>query len=160
MTPSTLEKELEFENNLNSNNQLIEVKEKKEKEEIKEIKEYFEPKMIDVCKKGKKKRHSVEVIESKKVNKTFQKSNSFVLKPNSKYMNINNIMDDPNAKQINSFQFSKSKTVKENEAFNTINFYSNFHNLQGHLETVRETISEVSNSKIESKKSVIKQLYK
>ena len=155
-----MKKELEFENNLNSNNQLIEVNVKKEKDDIKEIKEYFDPKIFDICKKGKKKRFSMDAIESKKENKTFQKSNSLVLKPNSKYMKINNIMNESSENQIKSFQFSKSKTVQENEAFNTINFYSNFHNLHGHLETVRETISEVSNSRIESKKSVIKQLHK
>ena len=71
-----------------------------------------------------------------------------VLKPSA---NIYNIKDNFNIIQeqpINTFQFSKSKSLRVTNNVNRNNFYLN---LQGHLETVIETISEVSNSKRGSK---------
>ena len=73
------------------------------------------------------------------------KSNSMVLKPSA---NINIIKANFNIVQeqpINTFQFSKSKSLRVKNDFNRNNL--NLNNLQGHLETVIETISEVSNSK-------------
>ena len=73
------------------------------------------------------------------------KSNSMVLKPianiNIIKANFNIVQEQP----INTFQFSKSKSLRVKNDFNRNNL--NLNNLQGHLETVIETISEVSNSK-------------
>ena len=83
------------------------------------------------------------------INKKFNKSNSMVLKPSE---NIYNIKDNTNIfeeQPLYNFQFSKSKSLKVSNEFNRNNF--NLTNLQGHLETVIETISEVSYSKKGSK---------
>jgi len=83
------------------------------------------------------------------INKTFNKSNSLVLKPSA---NIYNIKDNINIFQeqpINTFKFSKSKSLQVTNEINRNNL--NLTNLQGHLETVIETISEVSYSKKGSK---------
>jgi hypothetical protein len=83
--------------------------------------------------------------DSEKVNIIYMKSNSMVLKPvaniNIIKANFNIIQEQPS----NTFQFSKAKSQKVKNDFNQNNL--NLNNLQGHLETVIETISEVSNSK-------------
>ena len=86
-----------------------------------------------------------------KVNKTLLKSNSLVLKPKANIFNINDNFNIIQEQQINDFKFSKSKSMKEKNLISTNNSIYHFNNLQGHLETVLETISEVSNSKKESK---------
>ena len=85
---------------------------------------------------------------SEKINKTFVKSNSMVLKPSANIYNIKDNFNIIKEQPINSFQFSKSKSLRVTNNVNRNNFNLN---LQGHLETVIETISEVSNSKIGSK---------
>jgi len=83
--------------------------------------------------------------DSEKVNIIYMKSNSMVLKPvaniNIIKANFNIIQEQPS----NTFQFSKAKSQKVKNDYNRNNL--NLNNLQGHLETVIETISEVSNSK-------------
>ena len=66
-------------------------------------------------------------------------------------LNINNNYEDLNENNIG--KLPKSKTVSKNEAFKNSNILSNFPNLHGPLETVIED-SEISNSKIESKKNL------
>ena len=116
-----------------------------------EIKDNLEKKNDLLLEKDNKSANYEEQNNSEKINKTFVKSNSMVLKPSA---NIYNIKDNFNIIQeqpINTFQFSKSKSLKVTNALNRNNYYLNITNLQGHLETVIETISEVSNSRIGSK---------
>ena len=85
------------------------------------------------------------------INKAFNKSNSMVLKPSENIYNIKDnihILEEP---PLNNFQFSKSKSLRVTNEFNRNDFNINITNLQGHLETVIETISEVSYSKKGSK---------
>ena len=116
-----------------------------------EIKDNLEKKNDLLLEKDNKSANYEEQNNSEKINKTFVKSNSMVLKPSA---NIYNIKDNFNIIQeqpINTFQFSKSKSLKVTNNLNRNNYYLNITNLQGHLETVIETISEVSNSRIGSK---------
>ena len=116
-----------------------------------EIKDNLEKKNDLLLEKDNKSANYEEQNNSEKINKTFVKSNSMVLKPSA---NIYNIKDNFNIIQeqpINTFQFSKSKSLKVINDLNRNNYYLNITNLQGHLETVIETISEVSNSRIGSK---------
>ena len=116
-----------------------------------EIKDNLEKKNDLLLEKDNKSANYEEQNNSEKLNKTFVKSNSMVLKPSA---NIYNIKDNFNIIQeqpINTFQFSKSKSLKVTNDLNRNNYYLNITNLQGHLETVIETISEVSNSRIGSK---------
>ena len=116
-----------------------------------EIKVNLEKKNDLLLGKDNKSANYEEQNNSEKINKTFVKSNSMVLKPSA---NIYNIKDNFNIIQeqpINTFQFSKSKSLKVTNDLNRNNYYLNITNLQGHLETVIETISEVSNSRIGSK---------
>ena len=116
-----------------------------------EIKDNLENKNDLLLEKDNKSANYEEQNNSEKINKTFVKSNSMVLKPSA---NIYNIKDNFNIIQeqpINTFQFSKSKSLKVTNDLNRNNYYLNITNLQGHLETVIETISEVSNSRIGSK---------
>ena len=116
-----------------------------------EIKDNLEKKNDLLLEKDNKSANYEEQNNSEKINKTFVKSNSMVLKPSA---NIYNIKDNFNIIQeqpINTFQFSKSKSLKVTNDLNRNNYYLNITNLQGHLETVIETISEVSNSRIGSK---------
>ena len=116
-----------------------------------EIKDNLEKKNDLLLEKDNKSANYEEQNNTEKINKTFVKSNSMVLKPSA---NIYNIKDNFNIIQeqpINTFQFSKSKSLKVTNDLNRNNYYLNITNLQGHLETVIETISEVSNSRIGSK---------
>ena len=116
-----------------------------------EIKDNLEKKNDLLLEKDNKSANYEEQNNTEKINKTFVKSNSMVLKPSA---NIYNIKDNFNIIQeqpINTFQFSKSKSLKVTNGLNRNNYYLNITNLQGHLETVIETISEVSNSRIGSK---------
>ena len=116
-----------------------------------EIKDNLEKKNDLLLEKDNKSANYEEQNNSEKINKTFVKSNSMILKPSA---NIYNIKDNFNIIQeqpINTFQFSKSKSLKVTNDLNRNNYYLNITNLQGHLETVIETISEVSNSRIGSK---------
>ena len=116
-----------------------------------EIKDNLEKKNDLLLEKDNKSANYEEQNNSEKINKTFVKSNSMILKPSA---NIYNIKDNFNIIQeqpINTFQFSKSKSLKVINDLNRNNYYLNITNLQGHLETVIETISEVSNSRIGSK---------
>ena len=113
-----------------------------------EIKDNLEKRNDLLLEKDNKSANFEVENNSEKINKTFVKSNSMVLKPSA---NIYNIKDNFNIIQeqpINTFQFSKSKSLRVTNNVNRNNFYLN---LQGHLETVIETISEVSNSKRGSK---------
>ena len=108
-----------------------------------EIKDNLEKRNDLLLEKDNKSANFEVENNSEKINKTFVKSNSMVLKPS---VNIYNIKDNFNIIQeqpINTFQFSKSKSLRVTNNDNRNNFYLN---LQGHLETVIETISEVSNS--------------
>lgn len=92
-----------------------------------------------------------EKKDKEKVNKTFLKSNSLVLKPSANIFNIKDNFNIIHEQPLNNFQFSKSKSLREQNLINSNNYFFHFNNLQGHLETVIETISEVSNSKKESR---------
>lgn len=62
----------------------------------------------------------------------------------------NNLNDNQNN---NYLLLQKSRTCRENEIINMPSFTFRFNNLrQNHLETVLETVSEVSNSKVDSSK--------
>ena len=82
----------------------------------------------------------------------FIKSNSYTIQPSSNFFKINDNSDINPEKQNKSFNLYKAKSQKDNKKINPNNLYLNYNiNLQGRLETVIETISEVSHSKIESK---------
>ena len=107
--------------------------------------------MESILERDKKSANIEDKKKIKKVNKTLLKSNSLVLKPTANIFNINDNFNIIQEQQINDFKFSKSKSMKEKNLISTNNYIYHFNNLQGHLETVLETISEVSNSKKESK---------
>ena len=128
---STSQKEIEENNNLiNKSN---------------EIKDSVDKRLDSLLEKDNKSVNAEDKSDSEKVNIIYMKSNSMVLKPvaniNIIKANFNIIQEQPS----NTFQFSKAKSQKVKNDFNQNNL--NLNNLQGHLETVIETISEVSNSK-------------
>ena len=96
-----------------------------------EIKDNLEKRNDLLLEKDNKSANFEVENNSEKINKTFVKSNSMVLKPSANIYNIKN-----------NFNIIQEQPINRN------NFYLN---LQGHLETVIETISEVSNSKRGSK---------
>ena len=116
-----------------------------------EIKDNLEKKNDLLLEKDNKSANYEEQNNSEKINKTFVKSNSMVLKPSANIYNIKDYFNIIQEQPINTFQFSKSKSLKVTNDLNRNNYYLNITNLQGHLETVVETISEVSNSRIGSK---------
>ena len=116
-----------------------------------EIKDNLEKKNDLLLGKDNKSANYEEQNNSEKINKTFVKSNSMVLKPSANIYNIKDNFNIIKEQPINTFQFSKSKSLKVTNDLNRNNYYLNITNLQGHLETVIETISEVSNSRIGSK---------
>ena len=128
---STSQKEIEENNNLiNKSN---------------EIKDSVDKRIDCLLEKDNRSAKAEEKNDGEKINNVYMKSNSMVLKPSA---NINIIKANFNIVQeqpINTFQFSKSKSLRVKNDFNRNNL--NLNNLQGHLETVIETISEVSNSK-------------
>ena len=128
---STSQKEVEENNNLiNKSN---------------EIKDSVDKRLDCLLEKDNRSAKAEEKNDCEKINNVYMKSNSMVLKPSA---NINIIKANFNIVQeqpINTFQFSKSKSLRVKNDFNRNNL--NLNNLQGHLETVIETISEVSNSK-------------
>ena len=128
---STSQKEIEENNNLiNKSN---------------EIKDSVDKRLDCLLEKDNRSAKAEEKNGGEKINNVYMKSNSMVLKPSA---NINIIKANFNIVQeqpINTFQFSKSKSLRVKNDFNRNNL--NLNNLQGHLETVIETISEVSNSK-------------
>ena len=128
---STSQKEIEENNNLiNKSN---------------EIKDSLDKRLDCLLEKDNRSAKAEEKNDCEKINNVYMKSNSMVLKSSA---NINIIKANFNIVQeqpINTFQFSKSKSLRVKNDFNRNNL--NLNNLQGHLETVIETISEVSNSK-------------
>ena len=128
---STSQKEIEENNNLiNKSN---------------EIKDSVDKRIDCLLEKDNRSAKAEEKNDGEKINNVYMKSNSMVLIPSA---NINIIKANFNIVQeqpINTFQFSKSKSLRVKNDFNRNNL--NLNNLQGHLETVIETISEVSNSK-------------
>ena len=110
-----------------------------------EIKDSIDKRIDCLLEKDNRSAKAEEKNDGEKINNVYMKSNSMVLKPSA---NINIIKANFNIVQeqpINTFQFSKSKSLRVKNDFNRNNL--NLNNLQGHLETVIETISEVSNSK-------------
>ena len=110
-----------------------------------EIKDSVDKRLDGLLEKDNRSAKAEEKNDCEKINNVYMKSNSMVLKPSA---NINIIKANFNIVQeqpINTFQFSKSKSLRVKNDFNRNNL--NLNNLQGHLETVIETISEVSNSK-------------
>ena len=105
----------------------------------------MDKRLDSLLEKDNKSVNAEDKSDSEKVNIIYMKSNSMVLKPvaniNIIKANFNIIQEQPS----NTFQFSKAKSQKVKNDFNQNNLKLN--NLQGHLETVIETISEVSNSK-------------
>ena len=105
----------------------------------------MDKRLDSLLEKDNKSVNAEDKSDSEKVNIIYMKSNSMVLKPvaniNIIKANFNIIQEQPS----NTFQFSKAKSQKVKNDFNRNNL--NLNNLQGHLETVIETISEVSNSK-------------
>ena len=105
----------------------------------------MDKRLDSLLEKDNKSVNAEDKSDSEKVNIIYMKSNSMVLKPvtniNIIKANFNIIQEQPS----NTFQFSKAKSQKVKNDFNQNNL--NLNNLQGHLETVIETISEVSNSK-------------
>ena len=105
----------------------------------------MDKRLDSLLEKDNKSVNAEDKSDSEKVNIIYMKSNSMVLKPvaniNIIKANFNIIQEQPS----NTFQFSKAKSQKVKNDFNQNNL--NLNNLQGHLETVIETISEVYNSK-------------
>ena len=105
----------------------------------------MDKRLDSLLEKDNKSVNAEDKSDSEKVNIIYMKSNSMVLKPvaniNIIKANFNIIQEQPS----NTFKFSKAKSQKVKNDFNQNNL--NLNNLQGHLETVIETISEVSNSK-------------
>ena len=128
----------ESKNNINSNVQIL------------DIEEIIEPKIIHISQEEIK-NLNIGDSQPSKINKTLEKSNSLNIMQQRSSLNINNNYEDLNENNIG--KLPKSKTVSKNEAFKNSNILSNFPNLHGPLETVIET-SEISNSKIESKKNL------
>ena len=128
---STSQKEIEENNNLiNKSN---------------EIKDSVDKRLDCLLEKDNRSAKAEEKNDGEKINNVYMKSNSMVLKPSA---NINIIKANFNIVQeqpINTFQFSKSKSLRVKNDYSKNNL--NLNNLQGHLVTVIETISEVSNSK-------------
>lgn len=79
------------------------------------------------------------------------KSNSLILKKSSDIFNNNDKFNIIHEQQINNFFSSKSKSLKVKKIINPNIHHFLSNNEEGHLETVLETISEVSNSRKESK---------
>ena len=105
----------------------------------------MDKRLDSLLEKDNKSVNAEDKSDSEKVNIIYMKSNSMVLKPvaniNIIKANFNIIQEQPS----NTFKFSKAKSQKVKNDYNRNNL--NLNNLQGHLETVIETISEVSNSK-------------
>ena len=110
-----------------------------------EIKDSLDKRLDSLLEKDNKSVNAEEKSDSEKVNIIYMKSNSMVLKPvtniNIIKANFNIVQEQPS----NTFKFFKAKSQKVKNDFNRNNL--NLNNLQGHLETVIETISEVFNSK-------------
>jgi hypothetical protein len=85
-------------------------------------------------------------------NKKYTKSSTYNEHNNKSNNSFNNcILNDNDIINNNLFQLKKSRTCKENEVFQRQSFNLGFNNInRNHLETVLETISEVSNSKVDS----------
>ena len=128
----------ESKNNINSNVQIL------------DIEEIIEPKIIHISQEEIK-NLNIDDSQPSKINKTLEKSNSLNIMQQRSSLNIINNYEDLN--ENNTGKLPKSKTVSKNEAFKNSNILSNFPNLHGPLETVIEA-SELSNSKIESKKNL------
>ena len=91
-------------------------------------------------------------INQENITINFIKSNSYTIQPSSNFFKINDNLDINPEKQNKSFYLYKAKSQKDNKKINSHNLNLNYnYNLQGRLETVVETISEVSHSKKESK---------
>ena len=85
-------------------------------------------------------------------NTKLRKTNSLMMKSSSSIYNINENIDIVQEDPKKNFLFSKSKTIMGNVQNNKkLNVIPNLLNFNGHLDTVIETVSEVSNSKIGSK---------
>ena len=94
----------------------------------------------------------IEKNNQENISINFIKSNSYILKPSKNFFKINDNSDIIQDKQNNSFNLYKAKSQKNYKNINPNNLYINYNtNLQGRLETVVETISEVSHSKKDSK---------
>ena len=128
----------ESKNNINSNVQIL------------DIEEIIEPKIIHISQEEIK-NLNIDDSQPSKVNKTLEKSNSLNIMQQRLSLNITILFYF--IWFINIGKLPKSKTVSKNEAFKNSNILSNFPNLHGPLETVIEA-SELSNSKIESKKNL------
>jgi hypothetical protein len=77
--------------------------------------------------------------------------NNHTNQSNNSFINCNNLNDNDNDNLNNNARIQKSRTLQENDAFQRQCFTFHFNNINGnHLETVLETISEVSNSKVDS----------
>ena len=88
-------------------------------------------------------------------NTKLRKTNSLMMKSSSSIYNINENIDIVQEDPKKNFLFSKSKTIMGNVQNNKkLNVIPNLLNFNGHLDTVIETVSEVSNSKIGSKKLI------
>ena len=89
--------------------------------------------------------------EEKEENKKFTKSSTYNEQNNKSNNSFNNcILNDNDIINNNLIQLQKSRTC-ENEVFQRQSFTLGFNNInRNHLETVLETVSEVSNSKVDS----------
>lgn len=90
--------------------------------------------------------------EKKEEHKKYTKSNTYnnqTSNSNNSFINYNNLINNDNI-YTNKIHIQKSRTCLVNEV-KSQNIKLGFNNLKGnHLETVLETVSEVSNSKIDS----------
>jgi len=136
-----LQKDLE-ENNLNTDNIINDTKDNnKDKLDSLSIKE------------NKKSEDNTKNMKLNNDNNTkLRKTNSLMMKSSSSIYNINENIDIVQEDPKKNFLFSKSKTIMGNVQNNKkLNVIPNLLNFNGHLDTVIETVSEVSNSKIGSK---------
>jgi hypothetical protein len=142
---STLQKDLE-ENNLNTDNIINDTKDNnKDKLDSLSIKE--NQKSEDNTKNLK-----LNNDNDNDNNTKLRKTNSLMMKSSSSIYNINENIDIVQEDPKKNFLFSKSKTIMGNVQNNKkLNVIPNLLNFNGHLDTVIETVSEVSNSKIGSK---------
>ncbi len=82
--------------------------------------------------------------------KSLSKSNTFENYINDNIMYNNNIyIKNENSNSPNKEEMKKSRTFNDIDAFQNVKYNFHFNNGQNYLETVLETLNEVSNSKID-----------
>ena len=143
-TPKEIENNINIENNNNINNNSI----KKHSSKSSANKNSSESLKYSQKSENNINNNNNKIEEDIKENKIYTKSSTYNKKEKSISNNIIKLCDN-SINNINPIQ--KSRTCRENENIHRASFTLRLNNLaQNHLETVLETVSEASNSKINS----------